>query len=192
MTAAPTVGVGLYARAMNPWQLVSEGVQVATSRRDLTTSTLLVGDGAAVLVDPAWEPDELAALATGISDLGIRVVAGFSTHAHHDHLLWHPGFSDVPRWASLGTVLAAEKYRDDILEALDPSFPTELRQLVGRVKPLRDSTIPWDGPEARLIGHDAHTPGHTALWIPHRRVLVAGDMLSDVELPWPENSRWQR
>lgn len=30
-----------------------------------------------------------------------------------------------------------------------------------------------------------HTPGHAAVWLPERRVLIAGDMLSDVELPLP-------
>ena len=36
-----------------------------------------------------------------------------------------------------------------------------------------------------LVVHDGHSPGHTALWLPPLRVLIAGDMLSDVELPLP-------
>ncbi|MCK0115852.1 hypothetical protein MWU57_02310 [Isoptericola sp. S6320L] len=72
---------------------VAEDVLVRTSRRLATTSTLVLGrrsvEGrAALLVDPAWEPDELAAIAAEVSALGARVVAGFATHAHHDHLLW--------------------------------------------------------------------------------------------------------
>jgi hypothetical protein len=30
------------------------------------------------------------------------VVAGFSTHPHWDHLLWHPRLGDVPRYATPG------------------------------------------------------------------------------------------
>lgn len=41
------------------------------------------------------------------------------------------------------------------------------------------------GPEVELVVHDGHAPGHTALWLPQKRVLIAGDMLSDVELPLP-------
>jgi glyoxylase-like metal-dependent hydrolase (beta-lactamase superfamily II) len=43
--------------------------------------------------------------------------------------------------------------------------------------------IPWDGPAAVVIGHDAHSPGHGAVFLPEAGVLVAGDMLSDVEIP---------
>ncbi len=35
----------------------------------------------------------------------------------------------------------------------------------------------------RIIEHPAHAPGHAALLIEERRVLVAGDMLSDVFVP---------
>ncbi|WP_262927662.1 MBL fold metallo-hydrolase [Microbacterium sp. NIBRBAC000506063] len=38
--------------------------------------------------------------------------------------------------------------------------------------------------------HDGHAPGHAALWLPRQRVLLAGDMLSDIELPlpfWPDD-----
>ncbi len=30
----------------------------------------------------------------------LAVVAGFSTHPHWDHLLWHPRFGDAPRCAT--------------------------------------------------------------------------------------------
>jgi glyoxylase-like metal-dependent hydrolase (beta-lactamase superfamily II) len=41
----------------------------------------------------------------------------------------------------------------------------------------------WDGPQVRIIEHQAHAPGHAALLIEERRVLVAGDMLADVLIP---------
>ena len=34
-----------------------------------------------------------------------------------------------------------------------------------------------------MLEHDAHAPGHAALHLPEDHVLVAGDMLSDVEVP---------
>jgi glyoxylase-like metal-dependent hydrolase (beta-lactamase superfamily II) len=43
--------------------------------------------------------------------------------------------------------------------------------------------IPWDGPQVRIIEHQAHAPGHAALLIEERGVLVAGDMLFDVLIP---------
>jgi glyoxylase-like metal-dependent hydrolase (beta-lactamase superfamily II) len=43
--------------------------------------------------------------------------------------------------------------------------------------------IPWDGPQARVLSHDAHAAGHAAIFLPACGVLAAGDMLSDVEIP---------
>ncbi|MGN6334412.1 MAG: MBL fold metallo-hydrolase [Motilibacteraceae bacterium] len=167
---------------------VADGVFVATSRRDLTTSTLVVHGHEVLLVDPAWEPDELAALADLLEDRGWRVVAGLATHAHHDHLLWHPRFGAVPRFASQRTWELAEQHRADLVDNLGAHWPAELATLVGRVEPA-DHALPFPEP-VELVEHDGHAPGHTAVWLPERGVLLAGDMLSDVELPlplWPDD-----
>ena len=169
------------------WQWVSEGVGVTTSRRELTTSTVVVSGAWALLVDPARDPDELDWIASSLAAEGLTVTAGFSTHAHHDHLLWHPGLGDGPRWASQETARAAADRRRELVAALAP-WPDNLADLVGRVRAVDGDRVPWPGREVRLIVHDAHTAGHTALWIPDRRVLLAGDMLSDVELPLPEQT----
>lgn len=191
-------------------QEVAPGVHVAHSSRDRTASTLIgppagLAPGApAILVDPAWTVPELDRLAARVDDLGVRVVAGFATHAHHDHVLWHPSLPDVPRWSSPATAGLAERDRDRLLADLQDEgpWPPALLDLVGRLTPLREPVAgpgasappgtvtlpkPWtdaDEPVEVLV-HDAHCPGHSALWLPRRRVLLAGDMLSDVELPLP-------
>jgi glyoxylase-like metal-dependent hydrolase (beta-lactamase superfamily II) len=166
---------------------VADGVFVALSRRDTTTSTVVVFGDEALLIDPAWEPDELAGLADWLDVHHLRVVAGFATHAHHDHLLWHPRFGDATRWASPGTCVAATATRGQIVANLGVEWPRELGSLVGRVVPTATPLNPFTGntETAELIAHDGHLPGHTAVWLPARRVLVAGDMLSDIELPLP-------
>ncbi len=162
---------------------VAPGVLVTHSRRDRTASTILTSGTQAVLIDPAWEPDELDALAAFIGGSALTVVAGFATHAHHDHLLWHPGFGDVPRWASPSAVQTAREHRADLLEFLGPDWPPRLSPFVGVVEPLAQQYIPWSGPPAELVVHDGHSTGHTAVWLSGSRTLLAGDMLSDVELP---------
>lgn len=182
---------------------VASGVLVATSRVMATTSTLVVRDGRGLLVDPAWQPDELDALAADVAALGVRVTSGLATHAHHDHLLWHPGLGDVPRWASATTAALAGRRRTELLASLtDPApdqghldrpYPPQVLDLVGRLRALPGTAgpipvpDPFDGlaEDVLALVHDAHVPGHTALWLPERRVLVAGDMCSDVELPVP-------
>lgn len=190
---------------------VAPGVLVATSRVMRTTTTLVVRDRSGVLVDPAWRPDELVALADDLDALGVRVTAGVSTHPHHDHLLWHPRFGDVPRWASARAVAEAAARREELHAALlaDPgeSFPADVLALFGRVTPLPGSEevgsvvsvpAPFAPSDVRaraeaapdpdpllLITHDAHAPGHVAVWLPARGALLVGDMLSDAELPLP-------
>ncbi len=169
---------------MRTLQEVADGVHVATSELDLTTSTVLVHGRDALLVDPSWTPGELGGLADWLDARGLRVVGGFATHAHHDHVLWHPRFGDGPRWASPTTTERAADHRAELVAALG-DWPAELEPLVGRLTPA--DAIPWPDP-VELVVHDAHTPGHTALWLPGPRVLLAGDMLSDVEPPLPEET----
>lgn len=166
---------------------VAAGVFVTTAARDLTTTTILVHGSQALLVDPAWDPHELDGLADWLHGQQLTVVAGFATHAHHDHVLWHPRFGTGPRWASEVTAARASQHRDQLVDNLGPSWPLELKPLVGRLTPINSHTLPWPT-EIVLITHDAHTPGHTALWLPEPRILIAGDMLSDVEPPLPEET----
>jgi glyoxylase-like metal-dependent hydrolase (beta-lactamase superfamily II) len=168
---------------------VADGVLVVTSRRDLTTSTLVVHGSDVLLVDPAWDPDELDGLAELVRARGWRVAAGVATHAHHDHLLWHPGFGAAPRFASRRTCELAGQHREELVANLGDGWPAELEPLVGRVEPADGAVVPFPEP-VELVEHDGHAPGHTAVWLPERRVLLAGDMLSDVELPlplWPDD-----
>lgn len=181
---------------------VADGVLVRTSRRLATTSTLVLGhrtaEGtAALLVDPAWDPVELAAIAEEVAGLGARVLAGFATHAHHDHLLWPPGLDGAWRWATPTTARTALRERDRLLaEARQdaaryggPDHTPRVLDLLGRVESYGDrATLPDLGgllPEVRVVEHDGHAPGHAALWLPDSRVLLAGDMLSDAEPPLP-------
>jgi hydroxyacylglutathione hydrolase len=56
--------------------------------------------------------------------------------------------------------------------------------LIGNVTPLSGASVPWDGPAAELIVHDGHAPGHAAVFLPGSGVLIAGDMCSDIEMPF--------
>ena len=162
------------------------GVWTATSRRYATTSTVLLdGRGGAVVVDPAWDPDDLAAIPAGLLDLGASRVAGVATHEHYDHVMWHPDLGEVPRWATPGTVTHLAEERDRLLAPLAQYLTPDLIDIAGRLQALPGEYLPWDGPAARCVVHDAHAPAHLALLVEEGGVLVAGDMLSDVELPMP-------
>src|SRR5919199_1280948 len=67
---------------------VADGVWVRQSEWVWTNSIAVRGE------------DGLILIADDVDRLGSPVVAGFSTHPHWDHLLWHPRFGDVPRYAT--------------------------------------------------------------------------------------------
>ena len=168
---------------------VATGLLVATSRKYELNSVVVLGqDGGVLLVDPGWPQDELDEIAAELAKQSLTPVAGFSTHAHHDHLLWQPEFGDVPRWASPDTVRLAGSHRDELLEALGPDYRPEVLALMGRVTALPGLDIPWLGPQSDVVLHNAHIDGHSAIWIAELGVLIAGDMLSDIELPLPDDS----
>src|SRR4051812_43836335 len=88
---------------------VADGVWVRQSEWVWTNSIVVRGDEGLILVDPGIEGSELNKLADDLDRLDIPVIAGFSTHPHWDHLLWHSRFGDVPRYASAaGASLATE------------------------------------------------------------------------------------
>jgi glyoxylase-like metal-dependent hydrolase (beta-lactamase superfamily II) len=79
---------------------VADGVWVRQSAWVWSNAIAVRGEGGLILVDPGIDGSDLNQLADDLDRLGIPVVAGFSTHPHWDHLLWHPRFGDVPRYAT--------------------------------------------------------------------------------------------
>jgi glyoxylase-like metal-dependent hydrolase (beta-lactamase superfamily II) len=163
---------------------VAPGVLVATSSYELTTSTVVVGSsGGCLVIDPAVTTADLAGLAAELAARGLRPAVGWSTHPHWDHVLWSRDLGATPRYAAPAATISAEAQRDDIVDGARRAAPGLDLSLVGRMRSLDASAIPWDGPEARLIVHDGHAPGHGAVFLPESGVLIAGDMCSDMEIP---------
>jgi glyoxylase-like metal-dependent hydrolase (beta-lactamase superfamily II) len=171
---------------------VAEGVLIHQSEFCQSNAVVVQGQAGVLLIDAGILGDEMAAIADDLSELGQPVVAGFSTHPHWDHLLWHARLGAAPRY---GTARCAATVRDRLSDAgakariatlIPPDIveqvPLDLLGLTTGL-PAETTQVPWDGPQVRIIEHQAHAPGHAALLIEERRVLVAGDMLSDVLIP---------
>jgi glyoxylase-like metal-dependent hydrolase (beta-lactamase superfamily II) len=108
------------------------------------------------------------------------VVAGFSTHPHGDHLLWHSRFGDVPRYATAAGARHTTENRERAqMMAADIAADIPL-ELVALVAPLPSDGGPVPG---EIIEHRAHAVGHAAVLLANRGVLLAGDMVSDVLIP---------
>jgi glyoxylase-like metal-dependent hydrolase (beta-lactamase superfamily II) len=163
---------------------VAPGVYVATAEMYTTTTTIIAGaDGGCLLVDPAVSVADLSALAGWLSARGLRPVAGWSTHPHWDHLLWSGALGDAPRYATPRAVAVAAREVAGLIGAVEEGAPGHDLTLFARVQPLLGHEIDWPGPRALVYAHDAHAPGHGAVFLPDSGVLIAGDMCSDLEIP---------
>ncbi len=172
---------------------VAEGVFVHESECIQSNAVVVQGKTGVLLIDAGLTSAEMATIADDLDKMGQPVVAGFSTHPHWDHVLWHARFGQTPRYgtarcaAEIQKVLKNPNWKDETAEELPPEVAGQvpLDDLFGRITGLDSGVaqIPWDGPKVRVIEHNGHAPGHAALFVEESKVLVAGDMLSDVLVP---------
>jgi len=169
-----------------PLTEVAPGVWTATAEIWTSLTTVVVADdGSCLVVDPGITVADLAGLARALDERGWSVAAGFATHAHWDHVLWSPALGPVPRWATATGAAHALAVRAHNLTESGEAAPGRDGDLLGRLTPLPDGAgeVPWDGPRAVVVPHEAHCPGHAGLVLTAARVLLAGDTLSDLEMP---------
>jgi glyoxylase-like metal-dependent hydrolase (beta-lactamase superfamily II) len=165
---------------------VADGVWVRQSEWVWTNSIVVRVDDGLILIDPGIEGAELEELADDLDRLGIPVVAGFSTHPHWDHLLWHPRFGDVPRYATAAGARRATEARERAQASAAEEATGVPLEVVALVTPLPADGGPVPG---EIIEHRAHAVGHAAILLADRGVLLAGDMFSDVLIPLFDHSQ---
>ena len=159
---------------------VADGVWVRQSKWVWSNAIVVRGDAGLILVDPGIDGSDLEQLADDVDRLGIPVVAGFATHLHWDHLLWHARFGDVPRYATAAAAQSASEVRERAQAMAAESATGIPLDLVALLTPLPAGGGPLPG---TVVEHEAHAIGHAALLLEDRGVLIAGDMLSDVLIP---------
>jgi glyoxylase-like metal-dependent hydrolase (beta-lactamase superfamily II) len=171
---------------------VADGVLIHESEFCQSNAVVVQGRAGVLLIDPGVLGREIACLADDLSGSGQTVVAGFSTHPHWDHLLWQASLGAAPRYGTARCAATARERLSDpgaqarVAQLIPPDIVDQVPlDLLGRITGLPAGTaqLPWDGPQVRMVEHQAHAPGHAALLIGERGVLVAGDMLSDVLIP---------
>ncbi len=175
---------------MNPWTDLGNGIRVRQSRLFWMNSTLLLHAEHAVIVDPGALPSELDDLARAVHDSGAADVTLVFTHAHWDHVLGR-------RWWPEARTIAHDRFADELArdlahiraeaergaaeagEAWSRAFePFRPKEAVSGLRFMRVG--PW-----RLVLRDAfgHCDSQLSVHLPEQRVLIAADMLSDIEIP---------
>ena len=165
-------------------------VIVVASRLWQTTCTLVRSGEEAFCIDSPVLPDELELLPAIAAQAEFPVVGCLATHADWDHLLGRYAFGDAPLGVAEST---AARLRNE-----PGAAQRELRDFDEEHYVERPAPLVLSGPQSLPVpGHcgvgerelELHpTEGHTldgmAVWIPWAAVLVVGDYISPVEIPW--------
>ena len=114
---------------------VAEGVLIHQSEFCQSNAVVVHGRAGVLLIDAGIYGSEMACLANDLSDAGQTVVAGFSTHPHWDHVLWHARLGSAPRY---GTARCAATIRDRL------SGPHWKDSIAGWIPPDIAEQISWD------------------------------------------------
>ena len=173
-------------------QQITAEISINTSQLWETNTGIIHGPEGTILVDPGIFEQEFER----VSAVAGRIVAGFCTHAHWDHVLWHRSLGEnVPRYATSETIALIQKDRERILNHLTntEAYIAELGESDGselwdRNQLFREQPITWGpGTIAGMNVEVLHVPGHedgqAALVLPDHGVAFVADTLSDIETP---------
>ncbi|HKQ58771.1 MAG TPA: MBL fold metallo-hydrolase [Candidatus Eisenbacteria bacterium] len=172
------------------WSDLGDGIRVRRSAAFAMNSVLLLDPQHTVIVDPGVLPSELDDLAREVTAARPKATTLFFTHAHWDHVLGRPWWPRAKTIAHDRFAAEAKRDRDTILreaEAIATKHGERWEKGFTPFKPDQEVSglhfmrlDPW-----RLVFRDA--PGHSAsqlsCHLPDRRLLIAADMLSDIEPP---------
>lgn len=131
-----------------------------------------------LVVDTMTFPEMAESMVDEIIHRGGRVNTVLNTHHHIDHMGGNKVFADAHLIAHPASIRAAQKLGlpVQVYQRLMPRFQDRFADLdLVMPAPLPDYlALPHDG--ELLAFTSAHTPADLAVWFPHPRVLIAGDL----------------
>jgi hydroxyacylglutathione hydrolase len=169
---------------------VQRDALVLTSRMWQVNAVALRAGEEAMLVDSPYYPDELDALPNLLRDAGFEPVALLATHGDYDHLLGRLAFPELALGVAQATLerfqqepgAAQRELRDhDARLYVEREAPLALGQVQGLPVPGK---MELGDEELELHPAEGHTRDGMAILARAHGVLIVGDYLSPVEIPW--------
>ena len=170
-------------------------IDVLTSGIWQTNSTIISSRGACLVIDPAYFPRELEAIATRVGELG-RAEAVVFTHGHWDHVMGHTALPAAPVWVSRTLEHSIATGDPRAAQYLEDAREFDSRWYVprphGHVWPANrrglaeDEALDLGGVTLRTLQLAGHSPDGLGLLV--EGTLLVGDYLSPCEIPFIDDA----
>ena len=173
---------------------ISPDVLVVTSAFWQTNAIALRSGEEAMLIDSPYLPDELDALPGVLAGAGFEPDGLLATHADFDHLLGrlaYPGMTLGLCESSVERLRRAPGEAQRALRTYDAEFYVERAAplALGQVQALPvPGSVEIGDRELELHPAEGHTEDGMAIFDREQGLLIVGDYLSDVEIPWIHGS----
>jgi glyoxylase-like metal-dependent hydrolase (beta-lactamase superfamily II) len=173
---------------------VSPNALVVTSGFWQTNAVALRAADEALLIDSPYLPDELDALPGVLAGAGFEPDGLLATHADFDHLLGRMAFPGMTLGLAESSVERMHRAPGEAQRMLreydDRFYVTRAAPLaLGQVQALPvPGHVELGDRELELHPAEGHTADGMALFDAGQGVLIVGDYLSDVEIPWIHGS----
>jgi glyoxylase-like metal-dependent hydrolase (beta-lactamase superfamily II) len=142
-------------------------------------SYVLHAEGRAIVYDTHVSRPHGDFIRRWLQDRGITDITVVLSHWHLDHVAGTAAFADCPVIANIRTAAHLEARKAAIEDGTDHGLPA-ISPLI-----LPDRTfdhrlvLDLGGERVELLTFNIHSDDATVLWLPERRVLLAGDTLED-------------
>ncbi|HKN07347.1 MAG TPA: MBL fold metallo-hydrolase [Thermoplasmata archaeon] len=171
-------------------QEIAKGVWQITGSHEWgygVNAAIVISDKHAIVVDTLYAPKEARRLFQRLQRWGVEPLALVNTHWHTDHTVGNSLF-DCPIWSHTLGPRYLKRYwpkwvggpRDKRAGGLRLKVPDRLFR--------RRALLDLDGEEVRLIHVPGHTPDSVGVFLPDRRIFVAGDAVMELPFVWFGNS----
>jgi glyoxylase-like metal-dependent hydrolase (beta-lactamase superfamily II) len=176
-------------------QYQNQNLTVFESALYRTTTTVLDLESAWLLVDPNWLPQEIEAIKNFIQNKdALRQIYILFTHSDFDHILGYGAFPNARVIAHKDFV--EHPFKEKMIQQIhdfDDSFYISRPYRIQY--PHVDVVIDHEGQTLQVGNQDVvfysakgHVRDGIMAFLPNNGICIAGDYLSNIEIPWVEYS----
>ncbi len=175
---------------------IADNILMGQSDVFSTNIGIIVNENKCILIDPGVLPCDLDEIEKTVNRGDYTIDAIIITHSHWDHLLGVERFPGVEVIAHENYLNATKgKYKSFIIDQID-AWEKKHGIVRNNTFLLPEPGTTFNNSLRLQLGNLSfkliYTPGHSedqlVIYIPKRNFLWAGDMLSDVEIPYIMNS----